>query len=184
MDNITAISNAEGYRIILQNHFKESEKYPNKLLSITLLPITVISLLEIEMIFKAKLDVEGIPPPKCHNIAKLFELLPQKSQNNISDNYNRYIQNAQRKKGCELFSSNDLLKQLNDDLFTKFRYLDDPSVKLISISLLDSISYFRYVLESLFMLQSVEMIGNSDYKTDEKTLEIDVEYLKSLWKNL
>jgi len=184
MDNITAISNAEGYSIILQNHFKESKKYHNKLISMTLLPVIVISLLEIEMIFKAKLDIEGIPDKKGHNIAKLFKLLPQESQNNISDKYKRLIQNIPRNKGCELLSSNELLKQLDDDLFTKFRYLDTPSVKLISISLLDSISYFRCTLEKIFQLPSVEMIGNYDYKPDEDKLESDVEYEKSILKNV
>jgi hypothetical protein len=184
MESITAISNAEGYRIILQNHFKESEKYPNKLLNMTLLPVIVISLLEIEMVFKAKLDEEGIPYPTNHNIAKLFKLLPQKSQDIISDNYNKCIQNAQRNKGCELLPFNDLVKQLDDNLFTKFRYLDAPSVKSISISLLDSISYFRYFLETLFKLPSVEMIGNFDYNPDEEKLKMDVEYLRCIWKNV
>jgi len=188
MDNITAISNALGYRIILQNHFKESERYPNKLLSMTLLPVMVISLLEIEMIFKAKLDTEGIQyskkGPNGHNIAMLFKLLPQKSQDVIHDNYSKCIQNIQRDKGCELLLFDDLLKQFDDSLFTKYRYLDDSSVRLIPISLLDSISYFRYTLEKLFKLPPVEMIGNFDYKPDEEKLERDVEHLKCMWKNV
>ena len=188
MDNITAIANAVGYRVILQNHFKENEKYPNKLLGVTLLPVIVISLLEIEMIFKAKLDIETLSYPTGHdghNIAKLFDLLPKKTQDNISDNYNKQIQSVQRNKGCELLSSNDLVKQLDGNLFTNFRYLDVPDTKFISISLLDSITYFRYVLENLFELPSVERIGNFDYKSlDEKNIETDTEYLKCIWKNI
>ena len=184
MDNITAISNAEGYRIILQNHFKECEKYSNKLLGITILPIIVISLLEIEMLFKAKLFAEGKPYPKGHNISKLFKLLQPRSQNNISDKYNKTIQKIQRNKGCELLTSEDLIKLLDDDLFTKFRYLDDPSVKSISISLLDSISYFRYTLEKIFKLPSVEMIANYDYNPKEEKLESDIEFGKDLLKNI
>ena len=188
MDSITAINNAVGYRVILQNHFKESEKYSNKLLSVTLLPVIVISLLEIEMIFKAKLDIEGLSYPNGrdgHNIAKLFKLFPQKTQDTISGSYNKRIQEVQRNKGCELLSSDDLVKQLDGNLFTAFRYLDVPSAKFISISLLDSITYFRYVLENLFELPSVEKIGNFDYKLlDEKKLETDAEYLRCTWKNV
>jgi len=103
MDYTAAISNAIGYYIILQNFFKEYKKIEDDkvkhgiyLLS-TMFPTRVISLLEIEMIFKAKLAIEGTKystkSSDGHNISLLFSQLPEKTKSSISSTYEQKIQN-------------------------------------------------------------------------------------------
>jgi len=91
-------------------------------------PVVAISAFAFELFLKCLLSIDGVAPPKTHNLRDIFAKLPKRTQSEIEARYDEQRAGSQFARGPD-FAMRDVLEG-SADAFESHRYifeLHDPT---------------------------------------------------------